>query len=737
METNQLVKLAASGNVKDVEEAWLRLLDDEFDAQRWCDRARVLKTLADRDNPGEAETLASTALEAFANSAEPNDVLPPAGAFLRAVKKSQALRDSVAKLYRTVYADTEGLEALLSEAGVEGGRPARRALRTMDVCLRLDEGQCLVHRHEPGAVRVESVDRDDWTIDVFDGKKHLTYGAVELADNYAPAADDDFHVMALFDREGLTQRLDKDPGSVVENILQASGDEMSSDELKRMLSPRFVTEGNWSKWWTRTRQALRKNRHIRLEGRAPYYLKYEPTTLSLEEEVDTALAKAHDPVRELALIEQYLKDCKAQGETPSPDLLDKAGTRIRERAERMERNGARLELLPYLIAQRIAEYRGDEEASEYVMDALKRADDAVTAILAVHDASFWPAACNALEQSHPTDLVDALKRLLPHAPIRVADHLAEYLVGLGETHECFRQLADQILREPVKYAEGVVWLWNGPSHETARVAVPLATILTRMLAALGEVQRGGEHFTRDRIRQIVGISRDALKARRFARFKEMLEHVEPGVASALRTQIARLDNLARTGDDLLRMIREKFPQLTKADPTLPPWLRDEALFGTEAGHARRHAELEELVNVKMRENAIAIGAAAELGDLSENSEYKFALEERDLLQARLAQMQREMESYQVLRAEDVPAEYVGIGSRVALEHVETGTRQEITILGPWEANPDERIYNYRTPLAQSILGTRQGENTEVEFFDPPGAYRVVEITNALTEATTA
>jgi hypothetical protein len=148
------------------------------------------------------ETLASTALEAFANSAEPNDVLPPAGAFLRAVKKSQALRDSVAKLYRTVYADTEGLEALLSEAGVEGGRPARRALRTMDVCLRLDEGQCLVHRHEPGAVRVESVDRDDWTIDVFDGKKHLTYGAVELADNYAPAADDDFHVMALFDREG-------------------------------------------------------------------------------------------------------------------------------------------------------------------------------------------------------------------------------------------------------------------------------------------------------------------------------------------------------------------------------------------------------------------------------------------------------------------------------------------------------------------------------------------------------
>ena len=41
----------------------------------------------------------------------------------------------------------------------------------------------------------------------------------------------------------------------------------------------------------------------------------------------------------------------------------------------------------------------------------------------------------------------------------------------------------------------------------------------------------------------------------------------------------------------------------------------------------------------MRANAKAIGEAAAHGDLSENSEYRFALEERDLLRARLAQLQ--------------------------------------------------------------------------------------------------
>jgi transcription elongation factor GreA len=164
---------------------------------------------------------------------------------------------------------------------------------------------------------------------------------------------------------------------------------------------------------------------------------------------------------------------------------------------------------------------------------------------------------------------------------------------------------------------------------------------------------------------------------------------------------------------------------------LPKWLQEDALYATEAGHNKRHAELEELVNVKIRENAVAIGRAAELGDLSENSEYKFALEERDLLQARLGQIQREMDMYRMLKPDDVPSDHVGIGCRILLEHTGTGTRQEVTLLSPWESNTDKRVYNYRTPLAQSILGTRLGEVTQVEFFDPPGEYRVLEIHSAL------
>lgn len=728
---NQLAKLAASGNVKDVEDTWLKMLDDEFEADAWVIRANVLKALVEKGNTAEAEALATTALESFNSRIEPGDALKAASAFLLALKNSDALRATVAELYRQSYADTEGLENLMVEAGVEGGRPPRRALRTMDVCLQLAEGMCLTHRHEDTAVRVERIDRDSWTIDVTDGKKRTSLGAVELADSFAPAGNNSFQVMACFDPQKLAERLDKDPGGIIAEILEGNGGEISSDDLQHMLSPRFIPSGDWGKWWTRARAALRGHRQVRIAGRSPYFLKFEANAVTLEAAAEKALARAHEPRLELEIIERYLKDCRAHKQEPDAQLLDRARQRIVERAERHERNGAPFELLPYLIAQRIGELSGNAQGDIAVVAALQRTSDPVSAILAVTDASYWPAACKALAEAHPQNLVESLEQLLPHAPLRVADDLAEHMIALGCAHERFSRLAEEILREPVRLNEGLLWLWNGPGPEVARVAVPLPTIMTRILAALGEVQRS-DRYARERVRQITGNAREALKARRFARFRKMLEHLEPGVAVAMRTQIQRLDNLARTGDDLLKLIREKFPQLTTVEPRLPKWLQEDVLYGTEAGYNKRHAEMDELVNVKIRENAIAIGNAASHGDLSENSEYKFAIEERDLLQARLAQMQREMDAYKPLRPEDVPTDHVGIGCRVTLEHTSAGARQEVTILGPWEADPEKRIYNYRTPLAQSILGTRLGDTTAVEFFTPPGEYRVLEITNAVS-----
>ena len=137
--------------------------------------------------------------------------------------------------------------------------------------------------------------------------------------------------------------------------------------------------------------------------------------------------------------------------------------------------------------------------------------------------------------------------------------------------------------------------------------------------------------------------------------------------------------------------------------------------------------------IALQENARAIGAAAEHGDLSENSEYKFALEERDLLQARLAQMNDEMSKAKILDPNDVPSEYVGIGSRATFEKVEDGTAMEMSFVGPWDSDLDKGWYNYRAPLAQSIMGAKVGDTIDFDHADYQGEFKLVSLGNALME----
>jgi transcription elongation factor GreA len=157
------------------------------------------------------------------------------------------------------------------------------------------------------------------------------------------------------------------------------------------------------------------------------------------------------------------------------------------------------------------------------------------------------------------------------------------------------------------------------------------------------------------------------------------------------------------------------------------------LYVTEGGLKAKEAEIRELVNVKMKENATAIGRAAERGDLSENSEYRFALEERDLLRARLAQMNQQREVARVLTPDEVPTDHVGIGSRVTLRHNQTGQVREVRVLSPWEADAEKNILNYKAPLAQSLMGARCGDTVELTFTGAPGIYTVESLGNALLE----
>ncbi|MFQ5490697.1 MAG: GreA/GreB family elongation factor [Phycisphaerae bacterium] len=733
MEVESMVKLAAGGNVSEVESQWLARLEGEGGSpDTVVQMVPVVAKMAERGHLEAARALAWTSLEMLGERFSPREVLRAAGPLLLKLKKSDELRQQVTELYRQAYSDREELEALISEAGMAVGRPVRRALRTMEVCLGVEPGSFVAARHDERTGQVSEIGASDWSVTVRDvSGKEETFGPVEFADTYEPVDADDFRVLGDFDPDRLRQRLNKDPAGVVISILQASGNKTDSDKLKAMLCPKLIEDKAWSRWWTKARTALKRCPHVEIEGRSPYWLEYTQTARTLEDETREQFVPLHEAGAELSVLEAYVKECATRKQELDTEFLQGLRSHVDGRAARQRKSGSKLLLGTMLVQRRIDEMLGREDVDTAAIELLHKAEDPLAYVTGLESAStsLWEAGCACLAEAEPGRAAERLNDLLLVAPMRVCDSIACRLVELGYSTEPFDRLIQQILAQPLRHHQAIMWLWDGPTAAEVGPVKPVM-VLTRLLRMLADLRRS-ETFSRDEKRDIATTARSVLSARKYERFRACLEQVEAGMASALLTQIKRLDNLGRAvHEDLQKLIRERFPELT-VQTRVEPWNDESVLYVTAHGLTAKMAERDELVNVKMKENAKRIGEAASHGDLSENSEYKFALEERDLLRSRLALMQGQINQAKVLVADEVDPGRVNIGTRVQLRHVESGQTVEVALLGPWEADIERYVFNYKAPGAAKILGLKVGATVALTVVEPEGEYEVVGIASAL------
>lgn len=91
-------------------------------------------------------------------------------------------------------------------------------------------------------------------------------------------------------------------------------------------------------------------------------------------------------------------------------------------------------------------------------------------------------------------------------------------------------------------------------------------------------------------------------------------------------------------------------------------------------------------------------------------------------QEHLEELSQELERAQVLQPEQVAAEVVTMHKQVRILDLSNGTRQELTLVGPAEANVSARRISVLAPLGTALLGYREGD--EVEWLMPGGVRRL-------------
>lgn len=122
-----------------------------------------------------------------------------------------------------------------------------------------------------------------------------------------------------------------------------------------------------------------------------------------------------------------------------------------------------------------------------------------------------------------------------------------------------------------------------------------------------------------------------------------------------------------------------------------------------------------------------IRKAVELGDLRENSEYKAALERQQFVQARLGQLRQRLSKLSQIDVTQIPADKVGLGSRVVVEDQATRARETYNLVFGDSVEFEDGHVSMASPIGRALVNKGVGELTMLKLPTTTRRLKIVEL----------
>ena len=144
------------------------------------------------------------------------------------------------------------------------------------------------------------------------------------------------------------------------------------------------------------------------------------------------------------------------------------------------------------------------------------------------------------------------------------------------------------------------------------------------------------------------------------------------------------------------------------------------------GRQRIEGELHRLVTVDRHEVADRIREAKTFGDLTENAEYEAAKTAQAFVEGRILDLKRILSNARTLTDAEVSTDTVSLGSTVTIQDLDYGDDWTLSLVSPYEADPDRDRISDHSPVGRALMGHGVGDTIEVKT---PGGITRYKIEN--------
>lgn len=614
---------------------------------------------------------------------------------------SPALADLALEALKKRYPNDSRFNERLRLIGLRTKENFQCALSKFDLLEHLQKGKFVFHNGGWGTGEIIDVShiREQAVIEFenVSGKKDLSF---ENAFKVLSPLPDEHFLARRFSNPDLLEKEAKDnPVNVIRMLLSDLGPKNAS-EIKDELSELVIPEEDWTRWWQNARTKIKKDTMIE----APENLK-EPFILRKSEVSHSErLQKAiHDKTNTDDIIQttyNHIRDL--------PDVFKNPEVKesLQQRVEGLLNNE---ELTPVQKLQTLIlleNFFNKQVKGQSVHEIIQKASNPEELINQIDIIAFKKRALVVIRETR-TDWQELfLAFLFSVQQSMLRDYILKEL-SQGESAKPLTEKIQDLLAHPEQAPEIFVWYFQ---KVVGGEEVPLKDQKGKFFESFLVLFNFLE--TKPNYRDLVKKMYQMLSAKRYELVRAIIEKTSVDYLKEVLLLATKCQTLTDHDLKILKSLAEVVqPSLATKKKSK---LDSHVIWTTEEGYFKTQERAKKIGTVEIVDNAKEIEAARALGDLRENSEYKFALERRSRLQSELKMLSDLLNKARIITKDDIDPNEASVGSVVTLEDSQ-GNKITYTILGPWDADADKNILSFQSKLAQAIIGSKIGD--KIQFKD--------------------
>lgn len=662
--------LIAQKKFDDLEALWMTQLErDPSDVDAYLRTAKALRK-------AEQRTQSDTLLSLLADTLLQEKIWPRRLQVLKEIgrlsKHPTQLRPQIEQALRNTYGERKSFKRAFEFASFAEptSNPVERAEK-IETWLQYDVGEMFFMAGRGAGVVVElNPELGICRLD-FDKEKRVSIPLGAAGKYLVPIPEGHLLREKFTDPEKLSGEALKKPAEFFARVLQSFGRPMTMAEIRDAVIG-IVPDGKWSSWWT----SARKNPQIVVSGagaKAAY--SWSSSAGEAEQTVRRDFDRA-DAKTKLDLARKHSGRSKELADYFSSALAADAGRLSRTDQAMAWQILTVLESLPGV-------YTAPSDPITLLSGPM-----ASRTVAAIGDKVLRERALNAVRSAHPEwPKVYSEIFFLDDEP-RILSLVMSMLDREGQT-EIRDRLIDETLRYPRRHPRAFYWYAKQLDEQEKLSERANYTLLFQILDAVSS-----DEFAPVRARLKDFFDKGSLVVR-------IITNVDnEEQARKLVETLDRYGSVEEYRRDIVKAAAlMKYPSLR--EPQVEP------IYATAESLSKKREELDHLLRVEIPANTKAIQIAREMGDLSENFEYKSARQRAEYLSARVGKLQSELSNVRVVDPAHVETSVVRVGTKVALSNGDV--RREVTILGPWESAPEHGIYSNQSDVAKALIGRAPGE----------------------------